>query len=291
MQSTVFDFGFTLKKAENQFYIIDTKYVNIYFDFSIYNIVPPSVDFSLVSSLRFRDYGSIEFLTSEDFCANISCKSRFYIGGLYAYMSLFALQADDGFVVKPEFLIRDSLFYDVLTGRMFHFGMFLHNQTLFLVRGAIFTEITNVVYKHYATSMEDTTAYSDKLDVIEYVGINGEEIVLENSTAEAAKKISGSLFYRTIENDRRQEIILFHEKTSLRQAESVEGRFIIDDLRINIPSSIYTGGFSIDYRVISEGELEDSYFKYGIISINKDIKTVYSYKSDSQRITVNKGVL
>jgi hypothetical protein len=127
--------------------------------------------------------------------------------------------------------------------------------------------------------------------VTEYVSIPDNNDYLSNSLLTTAKFITGRRYYSIIENDRKEDIILYCEKMDTNKYYSVEGNFAIVDIRMDLSGVTSSGGFDISYIVIGSTSIESSYHKYGIITVNKEICDANALYSESNRITVNKGVL
>ena len=292
MQSTVFDFAFRLKRVDDQFYILDSKYNILKFDFKTYIIKDPSSDFSLTSSIRYENDGITEYQNIDEYClenASNQCKGRFYINGVFAYMNMFALEVDEGFEYKPEYLLRDSNYYDVLIGRLFIGGVFYHNQLRKLIRGHNFPGLTNALMKPIASRI---STFTEATMVSNYrVGTSFQEEPWTIKTGLiTATLIGGNNYYlKTIENTIKRDILVFFEKTTLNSIV-VKGMSIsvVNDVLFLGP--VYSGtDFSVSFSDGHIDELNDFICKYGIMSVNRNLVTLMDYNSSPSRITANKG--
>ena len=291
MQSTVFNFGFRLKVSNSQFYIINTSYNFIVFDFNIFLLKSSTVDYAIQSQIRYRDYEDITYFSIDDFCLNHNCNDRFYINGSYGYMNMFALQQDSGFTTIPEYLLRDSLFYNAIVGRLFYFGIFLHNQQRFIVRGNKYLSLFRQEYVRYFSKISKPIVYSEEILTVEYISIPDNNNYLSNSILKTAKFISSARYYKIIENDYREDVVLYYEKMSTNYLYSFAGNFIIKDIKEGLHGITSAVCFSVSYMVVEYFNMDSSYYKYGIITINKKLINTKAYYSKANRITVNKGVL
>lgn len=249
------------------------------------------VDFSMSSSIRINNDETIDFIDIDDFCADKRCRDRFYIDGLYGFMGIFSLQPEDGFVAKPEYLIRDSKIIDIMAGRLFIGGVLAHNNPLSLVRGHKFIgtmHVDNTVYISIQSYPLGPTLTPPNLTISPII----ESPLNISNSINGAKILSGNnYFMKTIENTILNTYTLYHEK----------GDFIVEP-KVEIVVSIERADYSLDGVICSSGielrldgylfvDLNDFIFKYAIISINRYLTSRKSHYSKKSTFTVNKGVI
>ena len=293
MESTVFDFKFVLKHVDRQFYILDSKTILLNMDYRIVEIGDQYVDFTMASSFRMKYSVDSVFGSFSEYCQNnvtLQCKSLFYMSGAYGYANMFALDQESGFNYKPEYLMRDSNFVDVLAGRGFSNGVFFHNQQRYLVRGHSFTEL--ISEELLLTHAHELLPIEGVIDIPRQMYIGLQESTKKISAATLARaKILGldSRYMRVIENDYSENYHLFSEKSEYPLPVTTTIALRVVNYVANING--FRSTFSIEVAVGAHDlvDLSGLYFKYAIISINNLIIADEMYSKNS-RFTANKGV-
>jgi len=297
VQSTVFDFSFRLKKVDTQFYILDSVYKIVSFDFSIFIVIDKPRDFSIVSSVRINNDLIEDYSSMQQYCESKKCKvtkSRWYIGGVEGYMSIFGLEKDDGFNYTPDYLMSDSKYDGALVGRLFNNGKFIHNQQRFLLSNGEYYDSISVntintkktklsgAIELVLISPRESAAIADISEL--------QEIKIGLLTAKNIGVMSGYL--KIIENTRHQESHLFHERTWMEEHSYVFSVLNIDAIgRISLGSLLSSTGIHLSASSAKIDELNNFISKYAIISLNKNIKQANSYYSENFRLLANKGVI
>ncbi len=291
MQSTVFDFSFTLKNTDNQFYLIDSVYNILFFDFKTYFIGDMRIDYGMSSSIRINNDMEIEYNSIDEYCSE--CKYRYYINGIHGFMSIFSLEVSEGFSYQPEFLLRDSNYIDILMGRLFHFGYFLHNQQLAVVRGEKYYSM----FTHH--DILEFGLMSNTEDTIQFTSIRKNDYISMNfygNFLPVKMDIIGNIgkenrYFKVIENTIRHEEVMYCEK--IFELFSVYGgiRLEIIQTEYNLSGFTHEVGFDISVELAEIEEVEEFIRKYAIMSINKDIVILSDIISEYSRIIINKGVI
>jgi hypothetical protein len=143
MQSTVFDFTVRLSSSDNLRFIRDSVFIFIEYDAIICSISDRK-DFSLSSqfSLLASGQDASSYLSFSDYCdENIDeCGTQEAYRGVFLWTMLFDLSIDIR-AIKPEYLMRDSVFIDVLKLRGYEDWGYLSLDTYRAVRGEAFINI------------------------------------------------------------------------------------------------------------------------------------------------------
>jgi hypothetical protein len=288
MQATVFDFSINLKNVDIQFYISDSNFLNIRNDGRVVEIRDIYKDYALTSSIRINNDDVEDYQDIDDYCS--SCRDRVYINGVYGYMNIFALDISQGFNYIPEYLLRDSNYIDVLSGRMFYNGAFLQNQTMYIIRGSKYYRMIKMPRSMVTASL---SPFNDDVHILtetDNIKISITEQPGFSISLDSAKNISApSRAYKIIENTIKREYRLYFEKTSLSGVLSIGNSFMFTSFDSSYSDVLYDKFAELD---ILPPDLPSNYadgiYKYGIMSINNFIQ-IESLLSKHSRFTIDEG--
>ncbi len=187
MRSTIFNFRMNLEDANYLYLISDSIFPIISFNYQNKLIVDRK-DYSIKSQIRLlSDSGVPQYNDIYEYCGddeNCLVQTLFY--GYFGHIAMVSFDIESGDGYKPEFLLDDSEYIDILKVKGYEFYGFVSNKNKFLIRGFNSGGVLDIsgyrvpLYKYGNMPQVDSMLYPGGYSMtylrypIDYSGIGGD---------------------------------------------------------------------------------------------------------------------
>ena len=278
MQATIFDFTFRLREREKEIYISRSTSIVMSQGFRMILVGNHPRNFSMRSAVG--DTGATQEMANEVF----ALKGTPYNRAIFFGDGVFALSADEGYNYTPRILLRKSLYYGVIVGRMLSKKGFITTDRRFLVRRSVLPKsLDPYLITRRVRHKNSPTAEVIVVDQHKTAIWKNNDILRIEADGELLSTIP-SIYPRMIEG-RTRKVQFFKEKISFKSYRFGNVSFLFTPSERDFSGIRFIHSFALS---ITEtlSDFNGLKKKYVIISLEKNIIKAKGLRSKPSRFLI-----